>query len=484
MLKQLLLWHRRIALFCLVPFIVWALSGLLHPIMSHFAKAPRINATPTQINVQYLQNYAHLKDLLSQKQIERFSHASLVSYKGAYYYQVRELKLNHIAMHYLPLRPHLPILTDEQYAQYLAHKWSHQTISNSKLITQFSTAYPEINRVLPVYRFTLENGNRVYIDTLGKRITAHNTVLRESLSYWFKQLHTWQFVGDRHSPWRIVPMLLISATLFIVAILGLIAYSMLWRRIKSSRLTKQAMHRSLGLVLSVCLLGFASSSMHILIDKFYPQSFRQIIPDNTLMTRALDHDPIKAMQLSKGQNFQLVAIDGEIYSQIPLSEKGATQFSYWQDTRTSKTDLQLVQQILNEQLNISGTVQHFEQIDRFGPTYGFINKRLPVIQLRFAEQPNHLYSVEPHTGYVAAIEDTWQSARNWHFGNLHKYHFLNPIGKGLRDSIVAIICLGLVFVAILGTSLYFARAIRQYRIKKQRASHHKELLKITKEQAE
>ncbi|KZN61333.1 PepSY domain-containing protein [Pseudoalteromonas luteoviolacea] len=483
MLKRLLKWHRRIALFCLVPFLIWALSGLLHPIMSHFAKAPRIDAAPVQVNTQYLQNYAQLRDLLNKARIEHFSHASLIQYDGRYYYQIREVKFNELLVHYLPIDGQVSNLTDHQYAQSLASKWSTANIVESRLITQFSPAYPEINRVLPAYRFTLDNGNFLYIDTLGKRITAHNTPMRESLSYWFKQLHTWQFIGERNSIVRIIPMLLISSALFVMAFLGLIAYSLLWSRIKSTHLNTQTMHRTAGLSLSLCLLGFSSSSMHILIDKFYPQSFRQVAPNNTLNTQALTHDPIQALALANGDNFQLVAINGEIYSQVVTFNKRRMQFSYWQDAPKNVTNQLLAEQVLYSQLNVRGQVFHAEKIDKFGPTYGFINKRLPVIQIRFEQSPSTLYSVEPHTGYIAAVDDTWQNARSWHFGYLHKYHFLNPIGKGLRDSVIAIICLGLVSVAILGTSIYFARTVRQRRARKQRDLNNNELLKITKEQA-
>ncbi|KZN47733.1 hypothetical protein [Pseudoalteromonas luteoviolacea] len=116
--------------------------------------------------------------------------------------------------------------------------------------------------------------------------------MRESLSYWFKQLHKWQFIGDRNSIVRIIPMLLISGALFVMALLGLIAYSLLWPRIKSTRVNNHAIHRGASLTLSLFLLGFSTSSMHILIDKFYPQSFRQGVPNNTLDTQALTHDPI------------------------------------------------------------------------------------------------------------------------------------------------------------------------------------------------
>lgn len=476
MLKQLITWHRRIALFCFIPFVIWALSGLLHPAMSHFAKAPFIQSSPVKINNSDLKNYIALQVALTQREIAQFSHASLVEYNGSLFYQVMEQSLNHLDVHYLPLSESQRNLTDIEYAQYLAKRWSKQNIVDAQLITQFSAAYPEINRVLPVYRIQLDTGNHLYIDTLAKRITAHNTPLRDTLSYWFKQLHTWQFAGDRHSPWRIVPMLMISIALLVMATLGLIAYSVLWPRIKSNQQSIRSFHRGTGLILSFCLLGFSSSSTHILIDKFFVQAFRTLQPNNQIATLDINHDPVQALLSAQGDNFQLVNINGQIVSQIVSFEKRAMHFSYWDTQQTTFDNSSFVQSILLEQLEVSGPLNHSEKVDKFGPTYGFINKRLPVQQLSFEHSPEVLYSVELHTGYIAAVNDRWQTARSWHFGYLHKYHFLNPLGKGLRDSIIAAICLGLVLVALTGTCMYFSKLLRQRRAKLQRNLKNNELL--------
>ncbi|ESP92231.1 PepSY domain-containing protein [Pseudoalteromonas luteoviolacea] len=483
MLKILLAWHRRLALLCVIPFVIWALSGLLHPAMSHFAKAPHIKPDPIKVELNRMHNYTHLKDALKQQDIHHFSHASLVEFKGNYFYQVQQQIDDGTTVHYLPLSATNVSLNDVDYAHYLATQWSNHNVIKSEFVTQFSSAYPEINRVLPVYKLRMSSGNNIYIDTLGKRITAHNTPLRESLSFWFKQLHTWQFAGDRHSLWRIIPMLIISITLFVMAVFGLLTYSVLWPRIKKKQLNKRSLHRVSGLVLSLCMLGFASSSAHILIDKFFLQEFKNLAPGNQIATDAINHDPVKTLAAANGHNFQLVNISGQVISQIVSYKNKSMHFAYWQSNQTQYDDKTFAQNALRNQLNITGALTHSEKIDKFGPTYGFINKRLPVQQLSFEQSPEVRYSVELHTGYIAAVDDTWQNARSWHFGYLHKYHFLNPLGKGIRDSIITLICLGLAFIALLGTSLYFSRLLRQRRAKIHRNLQNNEILEITKEQA-
>ncbi|MCF6438788.1 PepSY domain-containing protein [Pseudoalteromonas luteoviolacea] len=476
MLKHLLIWHKRIALCSLVPLVIWALSGLLHPAMSHFAKASIIKNNPVAVDINDLQSYTNIQEALTQNGIVSFSHASLIKYKEHYFYQVQAQLLNDLEVHYLPLNNTQLRLTDIEYAKYLAQNWSGLNIQSTQRITQFSTAYPEINRILPVYRVQLDNGNNLYIDTLGKRIATHNTPLRESLSYWFKQLHTWQFAGDRHSPWRLIPMLFVSTALFIVSLFGLVAYSLLWSKVKSKRKSAKSLHRGTGLVLSLSLLGFASSSSHILIDKFFIQEFRALLPTNSIFTRDINHDPVNAMRSANGDNFQLLNINGEVVSQVVQFEKQNMHFSYWQSQETRFDNASVARSVLLDRLGISGRIHHHQKIDKFGPTYGFVNKRLPVQQISFEHSPEVLYSVEIHTGYIAAIDDNWQKARSWHFGYLHKYHFLNPLGKGIRDSIIALICLGLVFVASTGTYMYVSRSLRQRRAKQQRNLKNNELL--------
>ncbi|MBQ4835636.1 PepSY domain-containing protein [Pseudoalteromonas luteoviolacea] len=483
MLKILLAWHRRLALLCVFPFVIWTLSGLLHPAMSHFAKAPHIKPDPIKVESNRLQNYIHLKDALKQQGVHHFSHASLVEFKGNYFYQVQQQIDDGTTVHYLPLSATSVSLNDVDYARYLATQWTNQNVIKSELVTQFSSAYPEINRVLPVYRLHMDSGNNIYIDTLGKRITAHNTPLRESLSFWFKQLHTWQFAGDRHSLWRIIPMLLISIAVLVMAIFGLLSYSVLWSRIKTKQLNRRSLHRASGLALSLCMLGFASSSTHILIDKFFLQEFRDLSPTNQIATDAIHHDPVKTLAIANGHNFQLVIISGQVLSQIVSYKNNSMHFTYWQNNQTQYDDKAFAQSALLNQLNIKGTLTHSKKIDKFGPTYGFVNKRLPVLQLSFEQSPEVRYSIELHTGYIAAVDDTWQNARSWHFGYLHKYHFLNPLGKDIRDSIITLICLGLAFIALLGTSMYFSKLLRQRRAKIHRNIQNNEILEITKEQA-
>jgi hypothetical protein len=260
-------------------------------------------------------------------------------------------------------------------------------------------------------------------------------------------------------------MIVISLLLFGTGVFGLVSYALLWRRLKSKHVNVPVLHRSLGVVLSLSLLGFSSSSLHILIDKFFPETFRALSPGNAIFTERLNHDPLKDVLNSNGDNFQLAVVEDQVVTQVVKQtysqNKPKLEFSYWQNTRLDITSADVVLAHLYRQLNVCGEVLNWQKIDQFGPTYGFVNKRLPVIQMQFIESPGTLYSVEPHTGFIANIETNWQSARSWHFGYLHKYHFLNPFGREVRDAVITFIIIGLILTAVFGVNLYIGRRRRQ-----------------------
>lgn len=105
MIKALLLWHRRFAVLCAVPFIIWALSGLLHPAMSHFAKAERLKTPLEKIPTDILERAIPLQSVLIKNGIERFSHASIVEYAGRYYYQIKFFRANMLYADYFLYLP-------------------------------------------------------------------------------------------------------------------------------------------------------------------------------------------------------------------------------------------------------------------------------------------------------------------------------------------------------------------------------------------
>lgn len=463
-MKKLLVWHKRCALVAFIPFIVWALSGLLHPAMSHFA-APKNPVKESVPRFSIPEHYVPLAQVLNEYQIHAFNHLRLVNFQNELYYQMRfkaSPQQGHFIYRYFSVANGQEAhFSTEQYSAELAQNWSSQDVLAVDRIDEFSPRYPEVNRVLPAYRAHLADGSFLYIDPQLTRVIAHTTLLREDLMYWFKQLHTFEFLGGNHAVWKLTLMLVLMVCVLLTAIFGLIMYSMLWSRIKPSKWTAPKRHRVVALLVSLPLLGFSTSAIHVIVDKFYPESFRTIEPANSLLTANLSHDPIAALIQSKGNQVGLVSVQDELYSQIEHRNKNTLTLSYWQHHASEVTDTEIAKDMIAVALGYTGNVVENTWITRFGPTYGFINKRLPVTQITLDSLPDTPVSVETRSGYIASVYTPWQQARSWHFGNLHKYHFLNPIGKELRDVLITLLILGVSLSAVLGLWLSVSRRRRR-----------------------
>jgi hypothetical protein len=95
-------------------------------------------------------------------------------------------------------------------------------------------------------------------------------------------------------------------------------------------------------------------------------------------------------------------------------------------------------------------------ITRFGDDYGFINKRLPVWRV---ETPRGSVFADVREGLIAArARATWlTSFESWTFDTLHKWAFLNPLGRRNRDYATMIVTAIIIVTSTLGLALAWRR---------------------------
>lgn len=92
-------------------------------------------------------------------------------------------------------------------------------------------------------------------------------------------------------------------------------------------------------------------------------------------------------------------------------------------------------------------------ITEFKGEYGFINKRLPVYKVQYKANDNERWYVEPSTGELAAKINDTNLREGLSFAMLHKFHFVDDIGKTTRDVLTVIAALGNLAVALIGIVL-------------------------------
>jgi hypothetical protein len=91
-------------------------------------------------------------------------------------------------------------------------------------------------------------------------------------------------------------------------------------------------------------------------------------------------------------------------------------------------------------------------VTRFGEGYRVINNRLPVWRV---ETPNGAAFADVREALIAARDsDTWLTRlEGWTFDNLHKWEFLNPLGRRNRDYATMAATAIVIFMALLGFAL-------------------------------
>ncbi|MFN3587384.1 MAG: hypothetical protein ACK4UT_07760, partial [Moraxellaceae bacterium] len=98
-----------------------------------------------------------------------------------------------------------------------------------------------------------------------------------------------------------------------------------------------------------------------------------------------------------------------------------------------------------------------EKITRFEGEYGFINKRLPVYRVGYDRPDRLAVFVETVSGVTAAEVRNAQRVEGWSFAYLHKWTFLDALGKNLRDALVGLMALLIVVTVLLGLRLALRR---------------------------
>ena len=505
MFAKLMRLHRFLAITTALPLLLFIISGLLHPIMVHFFTPERkmldiINSFQNGHD----SNEISLINVLNIHNIPVFSSAKLVKLKNQSYYQIRiandkyDDKKSNIDNDFpdmpsakfihkyfstttgLELKPGDCGSTELCYVKTLAKIIGQSDIIDSKLITQFTPAYGEINRILPVYRVRFSSGNIIYVDPQGDRIALSSNQWRERIATWFDFIHRQSFVGDKHNWLRLVFSFIFTFNIFLMGITGVALYLIYKSKIKkkNKHLTNRNIninksnyfkglffysktqiikyHRSIGLVFSLSLIGFATSGLHTLISKFDKSHHFSISPSNEIDSYKLTFDPLKVMNNNKADNFNLVNWNNELWLQLWFyGNKNVLSLKYWHPLLGFKTDKDYAIYLAQKMLHLSEVPSDVIKKSHFDSSYSPIFKRLPVQQLHFAN--NTVVAIETHTQYIAQFSQTKDIWQGLHFSLLHKYHFLNGLGRQYRDLIISFVMFGFLLTTLMGSWLYFSR---------------------------
>ncbi|MEC7120204.1 MAG: PepSY domain-containing protein, partial [Pseudomonadota bacterium] len=260
-LKTLLRAHRWIGLILCVPLLLWAVTGVLHPIMSATQPQPTKRMPPPQ--VLDLTVVRPLPAVLQQSGYQHITQAQVVQLSQN---QLAYRIVDNQTIGYYAADTGQPLPQGEQQHLSRLVAWYTDrpvsTIQHIQRVDQFNDDYPSVNRILPVWRVDLEHGLRAYLDPSQDRLVT----LSNDPKYWMSRLfrlgHTWswdeaQLPADR---WLKTIVLLGGIG---IAIVGLLLFIRLKNR-KGQRLVSRPMqrwHRRMGVVAALFAICWMLSGL-------------------------------------------------------------------------------------------------------------------------------------------------------------------------------------------------------------------------------
>ena len=476
--------HRWFGVVACVAVMMWAASGVMHPIMSRLNPQP-INAQAPQIPL-LLHSALMPSEVLSRAGIKEISGLRVLAWNDASYYQVNIAGQN--MRRYFEFNSGEELLNgDARYAEFLARHFVYGEQGKDKMtgvtrLAQFDDDYLSINRLLPVYRvdFLRDDGLRAYVETSPPRVAALVDDTKATLGWLFRVIHQWDFLSN----WDNTRMALMTALLTVAllsAFSGIWMYGFLWRRdtLKNSPRPLRRWHRGIGIAVSLSTLLFTiSGAWHLLVSERLEVPtilLSQVSTAGLTLPDSVRHGNwggISAVQIEGQVYYQLTEAAKEIammvgeheHSAKPEAAKNAIQTIYAHaasGTIIPDAERRHAAELAGQHSGLpDAQITAISLVTKFEGEYGFINKRLPVWRVDYATPDHAAYYVETSSGALATVVRDAARVEGWVFSYLHKFHWLDFAGKNVRDIVAALFALGNLIVAVLGLWMFTRRYVR------------------------
>lgn len=452
--------HRRLAWIVFIPTLFWALSGIMHPFMSHWFKTELPQKAYEPEPVEHNITPSVMKTLLTQNQVDTYVDLHVISLHGEDYLQVvGETKNQYIAIKTGQVDP----TGEKHYAEHMA-RYMTEDLTNPVRITpisKFTSEYKEVNRMLPVYRVSFDRTDKmdIYVSTREHKFVTFNDLKRKTFIHVFSWLHTWDFLNFLPRILVIVLMLVVLVTLLLTAISGLVIYGFfykIFKQIAPEKINQQRYrHRMLGLVFSFFVFTFAFSGAYHVYIQLWPKNKGNNQLDIQLQTRELPDS--SSLNLSKYDAWGIVNFQGKPVLQT--LEKETQLFTYLDlesgDTLTNGNahyTAGLIQAYLKKR-GVTQKIAHQEWIIDFTNEYGFINKHLPVMRYQLNDLDSTTFYLDPACQKVTAEIKASDRLEGFSFAFLHKFHFLDGLGKNFRDGLLVFFAFAIALTTYLGMRL-------------------------------
>jgi len=468
--------HRALAWVAGVVLVLWCTSGLIHTYLSLFGPQQQVFQAP-QRPLQ-LQGMKPIADTLRHAQIDEVSMVRIVVGEDENLLQVTQDAGQ--ARRYFRLSDGLE-LKDQDYKQalFLARHFMglpETPVHEVRKISDFTGEYPAVNRLLPVYRVSFDNGDDtvVFVYTETGVLAGVNNRLKTQLQTVFRNVHSASWLGDISETVRVMLLGLLMAALLATALAGL--GLLIGVRRKRPALGVKHWHRGAAYLLSLPLLLLVISGLLHLLQNAGPKpasNFRlsasmkidqmdfalhtqwsQITQNLNVQGLSLvrSHDSPEWMyRLSVAKPQDKTPTSPEDIRKARFDGKSSLGEPIYLLARTGEVwpqgDRELALQLGERFTGVPRqTIESVELVTRFGPEYDFRNKRVPVWRLNYGAPVNASVFVDTATGVLADISPDAAKAERWSFSYLHKWNFLSVWGRQVHNGVVSGIVLAILLM--------------------------------------
>lgn len=490
-------WHQKLGWWGAFAVLIWAISGLAHPLMSWFGpQAAKFYPPSLKLAPQQYEGLIHVIESNKLKAVHMIkiipgSEEALVQLTDGEKQPRRYFSLESGAE--LPGYD-LPNY-DQQQATWLASYYTGRNTDEIDTIhwqTEFDEHYPSVNRLLPVYRvrFAGDDGLTAYVYTETNALATLTNDFRQQLQGIFQALHTWSWLNKfDNSRVLLIGLFMLSLVAMCVAGIGLVIV------LKSRRIPQASRHwhRVLSYVLWLPLLGWSTSGFYHLLKAAYVEPVSGIrLSEEMRLDNRQWADINNILSRYQGQSINSVAlIEGEpatvgqeLFYRLSLSqtnnnqshspserfsgkvsEKSAVYINATSGQLRERNDQTQSRYLALEHTGYEdGSIVNVSKVTRFGPDYDFRNKRLPVWRVDFTEEIGLRIFVDPTTGILVDQNRQVDRAESWSFSILHKWNHLNPImGRFYRDVFIV----GTLLICLLMTVFGIVMLLKNKKRKKQ-----------------
>ena len=480
-ISNLIRWHRMLLWLGGATLLIFALTGISHPIMS-WTGPQAVTMRPPSLQLTGAQLTQAMQQL-SATALPAQALVKLVPYREQVVVQLSSDLSS--PRQYLPLQGPLNLETaptDQAMAVWLAGHYSglpDSQVQRVRFQTEFDDAYPSVNRLLPVYQVDYQSGLSLYIHTESLSLAGITNPYKTALQSVFRQFHSWQWL-DATPTLKIVVMTLLLGSAVLLVLTG--AWLLLKLPGKAKRRGLRRWHYLLSWALFVPVLLY-------LLTGIYHFAYKQVAPETAgltlpkpqpLSTGTLAMTTLPSGVLDSGAVYNsatLVWMDSQWYWRLSganpalqadrqsryqgqPSEQGATYLALTAADSTSAPANTLDDQryalwLAQQYTGLAASELQGKLVTRFGPDYDFRNKRLPVWQFDYA---SGRVFVDAVSGQLIEEQSRASQWERYSFSFVHKWGILQPLlGREGRDGVVVVVMLLVISMAVLGFLLRLRR---------------------------